>query len=47
MGMPSSPVLQWHAPLLAHRAMPILFLQAPAPLFAWASAQPRAPPQRA
>lgn len=30
-------------PLLA-QAVPVLFLQAPRPLFAWHSAQPRAPP---
>lgn len=32
-------------PLMEHRATePSLFLRAPRPLFAWASAQPRAPP---
>ena len=30
-------------PLVA-QAVPVLFLQAPRPLFAWHSAQPRAPP---
>lgn len=44
LGMPPSPMLQRHVPVES-RAEPVLFLLAPAPLFAWASAQPRAPPQ--
>ena len=31
-------------PMVAEAAVPTLFLQAPRTLFAWASAQPRAPP---
>lgn len=42
-GLP--PVLALTLPLMEHRgAEPTLFLHAPRPLFAWASAQPRAPP---
>jgi len=32
---------------LAAQAVPVLFLQAHRPLFAWHSAQPRAPPSAA
>lgn len=39
---PAPPALQG-VPALAH-AVPLLFLQAPRPLHAWATAQPRAPP---
>ena len=42
-GLP--PVVAQALPLMEHRAAePSLFLHAPRPLFAWASAQPRAPP---
>ena len=39
---PASPSML--PPLVAQAAVPSLFLQAPRTLFAWASAQPRAPP---
>lgn len=42
-GLP--PVVAHALPQMEHRASePTLFLHAPRPLFAWASAQPRAPP---
>lgn len=44
MGMPPSPLVPWQAPLTG-RVLPSLFLAAPEPLFAWASAQARAPPR--
>jgi hypothetical protein len=39
---PASPSML--PPMVAQAAVPSLFLQAPRTLFAWASAQPRAPP---
>lgn len=41
--LPPAPAAALPQPLAA-TAVPALFLQAPRPLFAWASAQPRAPP---
>lgn len=40
---PAQPLLQ-PGDLGLSQALPTLFLQAPRPLFAWAAAQPRAPP---
>jgi hypothetical protein len=42
--MASSPVTPTLAPADLSQMAPALFLHAPKPLFAWASAQPRAPP---
>jgi len=43
LGMP--PATEFKLPVLQGTAfIPTLFLQAPRPLFAWATAQPRAPP---
>lgn len=49
MSMPGLPptVLQLHLQPAAGGARPPLFLHAPRTLFAWASAQPRGPPQSA
>lgn len=44
--LPASPVQTLPA-LLGYRLLPRLFYQAPNPLFAWLSAQPRAPPAHA
>lgn len=40
---PQAPALPLALP--SGRLLPLLFQQAPRPLFAWAAAQPRAPPQ--
>jgi len=46
--MAPPPVASAALPTLAlSQAMPPLWLHAPSPLFAWASAQPRAPPHQA
>ena len=44
MAPPVAARVELNAPELSN-ALPALFLQAPYPLFAWWSAQPRAPPQ--
>lgn len=43
LALPTADRVVLRAPELSH-ALPALFLQAPYPLFAWWSAQPRAPP---
>lgn len=43
---PSSAAIRL-APLALSQPVPALFLHAPRPLFAWAAAQPRAPPAQA
>lgn len=45
-GAPALPPVAWALPqpLQAQHSVPALFLHAPRRLFAWASAQPRAPP---
>jgi len=45
VGLPPAPAQSVAALGLTH-AVPPLFLAAPRPLFAWAAAQPRAPPAR-